>query len=132
MPLSSLGGEECSAAQECRKRVCDDKSRDRLEIGQQAALCLEAFAKLGLDKCLAESRDDSAADIDAAAGPERQCQIARNCPKHRAKQMGRLDAKRIFAADRKVGDLRSREAERRHAVELCQCIVEVDEAGARQ
>src|SRR4029079_2436647 len=68
----------------------DDEGWDGCEVGAQAALVLEARAELRARERLSEPRHDAAGDIDAAAGPERQRQVAGNRAKHGAEHGRRL------------------------------------------
>ncbi len=83
-------------------------------------------------KALAELGHDAAGNVDAAARPERQRQVAGNRSEHRAEHVGRLARARILGSDLRIGDLRRRERRGGHVRELAQRIVEIDEARSRQ
>src|SRR5215831_4797712 len=95
-----------------------DRSRDRLEVGAETPLCLEALAKRRGDKGLTEPGDDAAANIDTAPRTEGQRQVTGHRAEHSAEYGERLDTERIRGAGRQIGDLGRRISARRDTVEL--------------
>src|SRR5665647_290515 len=85
-----LATEQLGGAEQGGVRAHDDKSRDRGQVGAEAALVLETRAERRLSKRLSKLRHDAARDIDAALRSDRQREVSGDRAEHGAEHRDRF------------------------------------------
>ena len=107
MELMSIGLGEGRQPEEARIRTQDDSHGNLRKIPSKSPLGLEPFPEFRAAEILDDVRDDAAADEDAAARTEKQCQVAGERAKQCAERVERLSACGAAAIKRCLGNLRS-------------------------
>src|SRR6185369_14995388 len=96
------------------------------------SLRLEPGMKRRAMNPLAETRDDSTADVDAAPRSEIERQVAGDAPEHGEEELDRLDTRLVRSCERACADVLGRELQRRTVRFGAGEAIEMDEAAARE